>query len=167
MKVRDFFLLKITRGTSLVVRCLGSIPSQGIRSWVSEWVSECVCVCVCVLVTQSRPTLCDLTDCRPSGFSSMKCSRQEYWSGLPFPPPEDLPNPGIQSLFPALQTDTLPSELSNPGGLGSIPGQGTRSYMLHLKILHGQINKYFFKMMKITFFLLSTSKDYYSLLLHL
>ena len=33
---------------------------------------------------------------------SMGLSRQEYWSGLPFPPPRDLPNPGIKSMSPAL-----------------------------------------------------------------
>ena len=37
-------------------------------------------------------------------------SRQEYWSGLPFPSPGDLPNLGIEPESPALQTDTLPSE---------------------------------------------------------
>ena len=42
---------------------------------------------------------------------SMKFSRQEYWSGLPFPSPGDLPDPGIKSRSPALQADTLPSEL--------------------------------------------------------
>ena len=41
---------------------------------------------------------------------SMGFSRQEYWSGLPFPSPEDLPNPGIKPQFPALQADALPSE---------------------------------------------------------
>ena len=33
---------------------------------------------------------------------SMGFSRQEYWSGLPFPPPEDIPNPGIKPVSPAL-----------------------------------------------------------------
>ena len=41
---------------------------------------------------------------------SMGFSRQEYWSGLPFPPPGDLPNPGIESGSPALEADALPSE---------------------------------------------------------
>ena len=41
---------------------------------------------------------------------SMGFSRQEYWSGLPFPPPGDLPNPGIEPRSPALQADSLPSE---------------------------------------------------------
>ena len=41
---------------------------------------------------------------------SMKCSRQEYWSGLPFPSPGDLPNPGIEPGSPTLQANALPSE---------------------------------------------------------
>ena len=38
---------------------------------------------------------------------SMGFSRQEYWSGLLFPPPGDLPSPGIEPSSPALQTDSL------------------------------------------------------------
>ena len=41
---------------------------------------------------------------------SVGFSRQEYWSGLPFPSPGDLPNPGIKPGSPALQADALPSE---------------------------------------------------------
>ena len=41
---------------------------------------------------------------------SMGFSRQECWSGLPFPSPGDLPDPGIEPGSPALQTDALPSE---------------------------------------------------------
>ena len=41
----------------------------------------------------------------------MKFSRQEYWSGLPFPSPGDLPNPGIEPRSPVLQADSLPIEL--------------------------------------------------------
>ena len=46
------------------------------------------------------------------GPLSMKFSRisQEYWSGLPFFPPQDLPNPGIKPRSPALQADSLLSE---------------------------------------------------------
>ena len=40
----------------------------------------------------------------------MEFSRQEYWSGLPFPSPGDLPDPGIESMSPVLQADSLPSE---------------------------------------------------------
>ena len=42
---------------------------------------------------------------------SMEFSRQEYWSGLPFPSPGELPDPGIKPRSPALQADALPSEL--------------------------------------------------------
>ena len=41
---------------------------------------------------------------------SMGFSRQEYWSGLPFPSPGDLPDPGIEPWSPAFQVDTLTSE---------------------------------------------------------
>ena len=41
---------------------------------------------------------------------SLGFSRQEYWSGVPFPSPEDLPNPGIEPGSPTLSADTLPSE---------------------------------------------------------
>ena len=41
---------------------------------------------------------------------SMEFSRQEYWNGLPFPSPEDLPNPGIEPRSPTLQADSLQSE---------------------------------------------------------
>ena len=41
---------------------------------------------------------------------SMGFSRQEYWSGLPFPSPGDLPDPGIEPRSPAFQADALTSE---------------------------------------------------------
>ena len=41
---------------------------------------------------------------------SMGFFRQEYWSGLPFPSPVDLPNPGIEPGSPALKADALPSK---------------------------------------------------------
>ena len=46
---------------------------------------------------------------------SLGFSRQEHWSGLPFPSPGDLPDPGIEPGSPALQADALPSE--PPGNL--------------------------------------------------
>ena len=51
---------------------------------------------------------------------SMGFSRQEYWSGLPFPSPGDLPDPGIEPMSPALQADALPSDpffTSEPPGM--------------------------------------------------
>ena len=59
-----------------------------------------------VLVTQS-PTLCDPMDCSPPGSLSMEFSRQEYWSGKPFPSPGALPDSGIEPGSPALQADSL------------------------------------------------------------
>ena len=41
----------------------------------------------------------------------VRFSRQEHWSGLPFPTPEDPPDPGVEPESPALQADSLPSEL--------------------------------------------------------
>ena len=45
---------------------------------------------------------------------SMQFPRQEYWSGLPCPTPENLPYQGIEPGSPALQADSLPTELSGP-----------------------------------------------------
>ena len=55
---------------------------------------------------------------------SMGFPRQEYWSGLPFPSSEDLPNPGIKLMSPSLQADTL---LSEP------PGKVLLEYQLELE----------------------------------
>ena len=57
-----------------------------------------------------RVRLCNAMDCGRQAPLPMEFSRQEYWSGLPFPPPGDLPNPGIEPRSPALQADSLPSE---------------------------------------------------------
>ena len=52
----------------------------------------------------------------------MGFSRQEYWSGLPFPPPEDLPNPGIIGGVPGGSVVKNPP--ANVGDAGSIPWSG-------------------------------------------
>ena len=57
-------------------------------------------------------------DCSPQAPLSMGLSRQEYWSGLPFPPPGGLPYPGMDPaspVFPALQGGSLPAELPLTG----------------------------------------------------
>ena len=62
-------------------------------------------------VTQSCPTLCNSMDSSlHQAPPSMGFSRQEYWSGLPFPSPGNLPNPGIEPRSLTLYTDALPSE---------------------------------------------------------
>ena len=60
-------------------------------------------------VAQSCPTLCDPGTVAHQAPPSMGFSRQEYWSGLPFPSPGDLRDPGIKPRSPTLQADTLTS----------------------------------------------------------
>ena len=60
-------------------------------------------------VAQSRPTLCHPVDCNLQAPLSMGFSRQEYYSGLPFPSPGDLPDPGIEPRSLTLQADALTS----------------------------------------------------------
>ena len=66
-------------------------------------------------VAQSCLTLATPWTVAYQASPSMGFSRQEYWSGLPFPSPGDLPNPGIEPRSPALQADALTSE---PPGKG-------------------------------------------------
>ena len=63
------------------------------------------------LVAKSCPTLAIPWTVAHQDPLSMGFSRQEYWSGLLFPSPGDLPNPGIEPGSPALQADSLPTEL--------------------------------------------------------
>ena len=72
------------------------------------------------LVTKSCPTVATPLAVPPQAPLSMGFSRQEYWSGLPFPSPGNLPNPGIKPRSPAVQADSLPTELpGKPLDLGS------------------------------------------------
>ena len=70
------------------------------------------------LVAKSCPTLVTPQTTTLQVPLSMGFSRQEYWNGLPFPSPGDLPNPGIEPGSPALQADSLLTELqAKPGSL--------------------------------------------------
>ena len=69
---------------------------------------------MCVFVADS-PCMAEVKSLTPwtvahQASPSMGFSRQEYWSGLPFPSPGDLPHPGIKPRSPALKADALPSE---------------------------------------------------------
>ena len=79
-------------------------------------VHACLCVregvCVCVLVARSCLIVALWTVAHQVPLS-MGFSRQEYWSGLPFPTPEDLPDTGIEPRSSAVQAD---SSLSEPRG---------------------------------------------------
>ena len=69
----------------------------------------CVYVCVCVSYCHVWPFVTPWTVALQAPLS-MESSRQEYWSGLPFPPPGDVPKPGIKPRSHMLHTDSLPSE---------------------------------------------------------
>ena len=75
-------------------------------------------------VAQSCPTLCDPWTVAHQALLSMGFSRQEYWSGLPFPSPGGLPDPGIEPGSPTLQADALPS---------APPGKPMQSYACQRK----------------------------------
>ena len=79
----------------------GSLPGSSVSPHQSESESK---------VTQSCPTVCDPWTVAHQASPSMGFSRQEYWSGLPFPSPGDLLDPGIEPRSPALQVDSLPTE---------------------------------------------------------
>ena len=62
----------------------------------------------------------------------MGFSRQEYWSGFPFPSPGDLPDPGIEPKSPALQADALPSE--PPGKPQEVGALATSKFLIARRI---------------------------------
>ena len=80
-----------------------------------------------LLVAQSCLILCNPMDCSLPGSSAIEFSRQEYWSGLQFPSPGDLPDSGIEPGSPALQADSLPSEPPGKPSLGGIGSHFTLS----------------------------------------
>ena len=63
------------------------------------------------LGARSYPSLATPQTVTHQAILSMGFSRQEHWSGLPSPSPGDLPDPGIEPGSPALQADSLPTEL--------------------------------------------------------
>ena len=91
--------------------------------------------CNVVLVAQSCPTLLQSPwTVALQDPLSMKFYRQEYCSGLPFPSPGDLPDPGIKSRSSALQAGSLPSELPGKPRCqhNRANGQGEHATLLQL-----------------------------------
>ena len=116
-----FFLLKLT----CYCVCM-YIYTHTYTRWKSTLDPLIQAVILCVLAAQSCPTLCNSMDCSLPGSSvcgilqaplSVEFSRQEYWSGLLFRSPGDLPDPGIEPGSPALQADSFTTE---PPGKPSI-----------------------------------------------
>ena len=60
------------------------------------------------MCAQSYPTLSDPMNCTHQALLSVEFSIKKYWSRLPFPPPGDLPDPGIKPVTPELWSDFLP-----------------------------------------------------------
>ena len=80
-------------------------PSR-IQSCIGCWIHLCVLTHLsCVRLFETLQTVA------LQASLSMGFSRQEYWSGLPVPSPEDLPEPGIEPQSPALQAYPLPFEI--------------------------------------------------------
>ena len=79
---------KKKRGRQYITYNDGGLVAESCPIFVTPWTAAC----------QAPP--------------SIVFSRKEYWSKLPFPSPEDLPDPGIESESLAFQADTLPSETS-------------------------------------------------------
>ena len=82
--------------------------------WGLNEFCEAKCLFVCKLshsalnILIAQKIFGTLMDCSPPGSSAMDFPRQEYWSGLPFPSPGCLPDPGVKPESSTLQADSLP-----------------------------------------------------------
>ena len=85
---------------------LGTEKQQGARDPAVNKTKIPIPFCCC-LVSRLCPTLCNSMDCSCQAPLFMGFSSQEYWSGLPFPLPGDLPDPGIEPMSPAWQVGSL------------------------------------------------------------
>ena len=100
-----YFILILGRYNSFLIFCHLERQKQSdiYMYWIVSEKSE---------VAQSCPLFVTPWTVAYQAPPSMRFSRQECWSGLPFPSPGDLPDPGIEPGSPALQADALPSELN-------------------------------------------------------
>ena len=99
-------------GCVRVHRCVPTCSTHinGGRQWKSVksrlWYKEALVLCCCCLVAHLGRILRDPVNCQVP--LSMRFPRQEYWRGLPFPPPADLPNSGVEPMSLHWQVDYLP-----------------------------------------------------------
>ena len=82
------------------------IPSDCITNQLAPNLTLSCCVCLCEFLSHVQLFVTPWTIACQAPLST-EISRQEYWSGLSFPSPGDLPNPGIKPGSPALQADFL------------------------------------------------------------
>ena len=82
------------------LKCVCTHTHANINIYIYMCVCVCVCVCTCVLSHFSHVWLCvTLWNVAHQAPLSMESSKHEYWSGLPCPPPGNLPNPEIESEY--------------------------------------------------------------------
>ena len=84
----------------------------------------------------SCPTLATPCTIAHQALLSVRFSRQRYWSGLPLPPPGDLPHPGLEPGSPALQADSLLTELPTKPPTTGPPGNSHSSALLSFNFLN-------------------------------
>ena len=72
------------------------LGQMGLLDFLASRAHLLTTLCVCAKSLQLCLTLCDPMDCSPPGSSAHGILQQEYWSGLPCPPPGDLPDPGVE-----------------------------------------------------------------------
>ena len=96
---------------------LGNLVMQASQAGISTLNSSLANVCA-----QSCLTLCDPMDYNPPGSLPMGFSRQEYWDGLPFLPPRDLPNSGIKPT--SLVSPALAGGVFTTGATGQMTSHG-------------------------------------------
>ena len=113
------------------------VLSKSVQNAFSNNCSAYACGCAKSLLLCL--TLCNPMNCSPPGSSVHGFSRQEYWSGLPCPPPGDLPDPGIKPAFllsPALAGRFFTTSASFPGW----PSKSCLAplYLMVLIIVHSQ-----------------------------
>ena len=88
------------------------MEGTGKETYLHERIGQsCDYFCGGGLFTKSCLTLATPWTVAHQAPLSMRFSRQEYWNGLPFPSPRDLPNPEIKPRSPALQEVSFPTEL--------------------------------------------------------
>ena len=93
------------------------------------------------LITKSCPTLATPWTVACQAPLSMGFSRQEYWSGLPFPFPRNLPDPGVKPRSLALQADSLLTELRGKWKMNYIKGT---NMLWRIDFLTGKCFYYFY-----------------------
>ena len=97
--------------TSFPFRLLQSTEQSSLCRTVGSYQLSVLCAVLCFSL--SRVRLCaTLWTVACQAPLSLGFSREEYWSGLLFPSPGDLPDPGIEPASPAFQADSLPAELT-------------------------------------------------------